>query len=330
MKKLLLTLLLALCCAAPSWANYLRGDVNGDGFVAPSDISDLVDYLLGSRNQVVYADANIDGEVAVSDISALIDYLLSGEWPEGICPEDGVFTVNGVSFTMIAVECGTFVMGATEEQGSHYSNETPVHHVTLSSYRIGQTEVTQELWMAVMGNNPSCFTSANGYIENLQRPVDRVSWDECQTFVSELNRLTGMNFRLPTEAEWEFAARGGNNSHHYVYPGSNVVGNVAWYYENSYNVGRDNPNFGTHSVYTKEPNELGLYGMGGNVSEWCQDWYDYYSSTAQTNPTGPETGFGRVLRGGSYGSAALHCRVSNRLYNLPSYKFDNNGFRLAL
>ena len=227
------------------------------------------------------------------------------------------FEVGGVSFTMVAVEGGTFTMGATAEQGSDARDrEKPAHQVTLSSYCIGQTEVTQELWLAVMGSNPSHFTG------NLQRPVETVSWNDCQTFISKLNQLTGQNFRLPTEAEWEYAARGGNRSQGYKYAGSNNIDNVAWYTSNSAST--------THPVATKAPNELGLYDMSGNVWEWCQDWFGSYSSTAQTNPTGPASGSSRVSRGGSWGSYAGLCRVSYRHGNAPSGTSYYLGLRLAL
>ncbi len=133
--------------------------------------------------------------------------------------------MNGVKFKMIPVEGGTFTMGSIDEEGDYvYFDECPAHQVTLSSYPIGETEVTQALWAAVMGSNPSWFTG------NLQRPVEQVNWDDCQTFVTKLNQLTGANFRLPTEAEWEYAARGGNKSKGYMYAGSNTIGNVAWYW----------------------------------------------------------------------------------------------------
>ena len=226
------------------------------------------------------------------------------------------FTVNGVSFTMIAVEGGTFQMGATSEQGSDDdSDEKPVHSVTLSDYHIGETEVTQELWEAVMGSNPSNFS---GYP---QRPVEYFSWNDCQEFVKKLNQLTGKNFRLPTEAEWEYAARGGKKSKGYKYSGSNTIDDVAWYTSNS--------SSRTHDVKTKAANELGIYDMSGNVWEWCQDWYGSYSSSSQTNPTGPTTGSSRVLRGGSWSIYAWYCRVSSR-FNSPINMYHYYGFRLAL
>ena len=222
-----------------------------------------------------------------------------------------VYTVNGVSFKMIAVKGGTFQMGSDDG----YEWEKPVHQVTLSDYYIGETEVTQELWSAVMGSNPSRFSG------NMQCPVEMVSWNDCQTFISKLNELTGATFRLPTEAQWEFAARGGNNSQGYIYSGSNTIDDVAWYTSNSSST--------THPVKTKAPNELGIYDMSGNVLEWCSDWYGSYSSAAQTDPTGSSTGSYRVIRGGSWGNYATSCRVAHRFFSTPSLSYDCLGLRLA-
>ena len=224
---------------------------------------------------------------------------------------DGNFDANGVSFKMIKVTGGTFQMGT---KGSEV-DEQPVHNVTLSDYYIGKTEVTQELWQAVMGSNPSNFKGDN-------LPVESVSWNDCQTFITKLNELTGQNFRLPTEAEWEFAAKGGTQSKGYTYSGSNTLGDVAWYTSNSSDK--------THEVATKAPNELGIYDMSGNVWEWCQDWYDSYSSSSQTNPTGPSSGYYRVNRGGSWSYNATNCRTANRSHNSPTYSNNRAGFRLAL
>ena len=225
-------------------------------------------------------------------------------------------TVNGVSFEMVYVEGGTFDMGATSEQGSDaYDDEYPVHSVTLSDYYIGRCEVTQELWEAVMGSNLSWFKGA-------QNPVESVRGAFCQGFINKLNSLTGRTFRLPTEAEWEYAARGGNKSRHYKYSGSDNIDDVAWHYGNS---GGE-----THEVGTKTANELGIYDMSGNVWEWCSDWYGGYSAGAQTNPQGPSSGSFRVLRGGGWSGYAWLCRVSNRFNIDPSSSRSNDGLRLVL
>ena len=230
-----------------------------------------------------------------------------------VVANSGRFTVRGVSFEMVRVEGGTFRMGATSEQGSDaWGDEKPVHSVTLSSYYIGKTEVTQALWQAVMGSNPSYFKGSD-------RPVEWVSWDDCQEFIQKLNRLTGRNFRLPTEAEWEFACRGGNNSRGYKYSGSNNLGSVAWY-----SCGKTRP------VGTKAPNELGIYDMTGNVWEWCSDWYANYTSYSQTNPTGPQSGSDRVYRGGSMGNGVRYCRSSCRIDGFPAWRNNDLGLRLAL
>ena len=224
-------------------------------------------------------------------------------------------TVNGVSFNMILVDGGTFQMGATKEQKKPNDDERPVHQVTLSPYYIGETEVTQELWQAVMDSNPSHYKGP-------KLPVERVSWDDCQEFIVKLNERTGLNFRLLTEAEWEFAARGGNKSQGYQYSGSNNLGDVAWF--------TDNSGSSTHDVKTKQPNELGIYDMSGNVWEWCQDWGRSYSSGSQTNPTGPSSGSGRVYRGGCWRNGARYCRVVNRGRNTPDFRGYGMGLRLAL
>ena len=223
--------------------------------------------------------------------------------------------VNGVRFKMIHVKGGTFKMGATPEQkGDAYSDESPVHEVRLSDFSIGEMQVTQELWEAVMGSNPSGFKG-----EDL--PVENVSWDDCQEFIRKLNEKTKRNFRLPTEAEWEYAARGGNKSQGYKYAGSDTLDDVAWYDDNSGNE--------THEVGQKKPNELGLYDMSGNVWEWCNDWYDDYSNSSQNNPQGPSSGSRRVFRGGGWSRSARNCRVSLRYFSTPDFRDFNLGLRLA-
>lgn len=238
------------------------------------------------------------------------------------------FNINGVSFEMVRIDSGSFVMGATsdmeeteeelEECGYIVQSiyEKPIHKVTLCNYYIGRTVVTQKLWTAIMGANPSKFRGAN-------KPVENISWSDCQVFISKLNALTGKVFRLPTEAEWEFAARGGNLSRHYRYSGSDTLANVAWYYINSeYDT--------TSDVAKKQPNELGLYDMSGNVFEWCSDWYGDYSCIAQHNPMGAKYGEDRVARGGSWLDGSVLCRVSSRSCFSADTKDYFIGLRLAL
>jgi formylglycine-generating enzyme required for sulfatase activity len=219
---------------------------------------------------------------------------------------------------MVYVKGGTFTMGCTSEQSGCQDDEKPAHKVTLSRFSIGKYEVTQAQWRAVMGDNPS-------YNKDCDRcPVEQVSWDDVQIFISKLNQLTGKRYRLPTEAEWEYAARGGSRSKGYQYSGSNNIGSVAWY--------TDNSGSKTHTVGSKSPNELGIYDMTGNVWEWCSDWYDanYYKSSPSGNPKGASSGSYWVLRGGSWGSNAEYCRVAIYISIPPSESGNNLGFRLAL
>ena len=230
--------------------------------------------------------------------------------------QNRIVQVGNVQFEMVHVEGGTFRMGATKEQGDARNNERPVHPVTLSSYLIGKHEVTQALWEEVMGSNPSGNKQGGDY------PVEYLSWDDCQEFIEKLNDRTRMKFRLPTEAEWEYAARGGSRSKGYKYAGSNKLNEVGWYNGNS--------GGHTHPVGQKKPNELGLYDMSGNVLEWCQDWDGAYSIEAQTNPAGPQSGRYRVLRGGSFRFVAGVCRVSFRYYCGLGSGDGSFGLRLVL
>lgn len=224
--------------------------------------------------------------------------------------------INNLINNMVYVQGGTFMMGATSEQGSDAeSDEKPAHQVTLSGFYIGKYEVTQREWETIMGNNPSAFRGDN-------HPVENVSWDDCQEFIRKLNARTGRCFRLPTEAEWEFASRGGIKSRGYRYSGSHYLTNVAWYDVNSSEQ--------THDVGTRQPNELGIYDMSGNVCEWCFDWYGGYSSSSQTNPTGPLNGTGRVLRGGSWYFDFNCCRSSCRDGDDSDARHNDYGLRLVL
>ena len=259
-------------------------------------------------------------------------YDIENVWKINVCCNSVTIPINDeLSIKMIYVKGGSFTMGATPAQGSAAEyDEKPTHIVTLSDYMIGETEVTQELWQAVMGSNPSYFSGTN-------LPVEEVNWNDCQTFITRLNKLTGKTFRLPTEAEWEYAARGGQKSKGYKYAGSNTLSDVAWNADNS---GRM-----THPVKQKQANELGLYDMSGNVWEWCQDWYGNYSSSDQLNPMGhscpppinyfdAETtranGLSRVARGGSWYSRSSNCRVAARCSINPWYRFHYLGLRLVL
>ena len=336
----LLFVLLLMLTSFTARAEYQRGDVDQNGQVTIGDVTCLIDYLLngtwGDEPATPYdeyqrGDVDQNGQVTIGDVTFLIDYLLSGEWPEENQSGTQTFTVNGVTFKMVFVEGGTFMMGASDDDPDANNNEKPAHQVTLSSYSIGETEVTQELWVAVMGSNPSGFSSTWGYVEDLKRPVEMVTWQDCLTFITKLNELTGKNFRLPTEAEWEFAARGGNESHGYKYAGSNDIDEVAWYYGNSFVEDLYHNGERTHTVATKAPNELGLYDMSGNVMEWCRDRYGTYSSEPQTNPTGATSGTLRSRRGGGINGDPKHCRVTYRHSGHYSTGSDaSTGLRLAL
>jgi formylglycine-generating enzyme required for sulfatase activity len=228
--------------------------------------------------------------------------------------------VTGVSFDMVFVAGGTFTMGPVDDDHEAAAWEKPAHEVTLSDFYIGRFEVTQALWLAVMGSWPGTAPSSTyGLGDNY--PAYNVSWNDIQTFITALNQQTGKNYRLPTEAEWEYAARGGAQSEGYRYSGSNTVGDVAWYSSNS--SGK------THEVGTKAANELGIYDMSGNVMELCSDYFSLYTADAQTNPTGPVTGSVRVGRNGSWSNDAGCSRVSFRTSNTPGNRNNFIGFRLA-
>ncbi|MBP5535513.1 MAG: SUMF1/EgtB/PvdO family nonheme iron enzyme [Bacteroidales bacterium] len=232
-------------------------------------------------------------------------------------PDEITINVGDVSFTMIKVEAGSFMMGCTGEQGNDCEDrEKPCHNVTITQdYYIGKFEVTQELYEAVMGVNPS---KSKGY----DHPVEMVSWEDAQEFCTKLSRLTGRRFTLPTEAEWEYAARGGEKSLWSKYSGSDNVDDVAWH--------KGNSGIHTHPVGRLRPNELGIYDMSGNVYEWCQDWCGTYSNSNQTDPTGPYSGHARVGRGGCYLCGTWSSRITYRPRFTPGYRDSYVGFRVVL
>ena len=283
---------------------------------APSDLQ------IRLSKETVAANANGVAHTAPStSVSSLQSSAVSSNNVSSSTVSSGGNTIsipvkNGISIDMVKVEAGTFMMGATSEMQNSWDDEKPVHQVTLTNdYYIGKYEVTQALWQAVMGSNPSEFKGNN-------LPVEQVSIKDCQKFISKLNKMAGRRFRLPTEAEWEYAARGGKNSRGYQYSGSNKISDVAWYDGNS---GSE-----THPVGTKQANELELYDMSGNVYELCQDWKGSYSNSSQTNPTGPTSGIGFVCRGGSWDHSPRYCRSSSRCLDSSGRLYMHLGLRLVL
>ena len=243
-------------------------------------------------------------------LDTLTDIVSQSESALEMPTDKGItFNVKGVKFDMVRVEGGTFNMGSNDSEAE--SDETPVHSETVRDFYIGSTEVTQDIWKAVMGSNPSYFSGGN-------LPVEQVSWADCQEFCNRLSDLTGRSFRLPTEAEWEYAARGGNRSRGYKYSGSNDIGSVAWYDGNS--------NHKTHPVASKQANELGLYDMSGNVYEWT---FDLWSSNYSSGRNGGSGGSKRVRRGGGWCYNARSCRSANRRKLSPDGCYDDLGLRLA-
>ena len=258
-------------------------------------------------------------ESQTATLAGMLTTNSSSSVVSGVSSSGNTITIpvkDGISIDIVRVEAGTFTMGATPEMKNPWDDEKPTHQVTLTNdYYIGKYEVTQALWQAVMGSNPSNFKGDN-------LPVENVSWNDCQEFLSKLNSITGKTFRLPTETEWEYAARCGMKSKGCQYSGSKNISDVAWY--------TDNSGSKTHSVGSKQANELGIYDMSGNVWEWCQDRYGRYDSSSQVNPTGAISGSDRVIRGGCWYCTARSCRSSCRSYNAPDDRNDNLGLRLVL
>lgn len=246
------------------------------------------------------------------------------------------FEVQGVAFDMVLVEGGTFTMGATAEQTGYSDDEHPLHEVHLADYYIGETEVTQELWTAIMGYNESKFK------DSPQQPVENVAWNEVEAFLVHLNRLCNGNFALPTEAQWEYAARGGRLARDCRYAGSDNADDVAWtsaaervevqHFADTIHLGTlvNNSRAHTIPVAQKLPNELGLYDMSGNVSEWTSTYYAPYNTKKTKNPKGPRKGDAYVVRGGCWYYGPYMARVSCRQKGYPTWRYINVGFRLVL
>lgn len=343
----LLKTVFALCLMALCWlpmsaqSSRIHGDADGDGKVTIGDVTAIIDLLIAGEASIddfPAADFDGDGRITIGDVTGIIDRLVGGD-PQ-YEPQYETFTVRGVTFRMVKVEGGTFMMGDEEIGDQCLPPATPVHQVTVSDYSIGETEVTQALWYAVMDGYPTYFDAE----PNPNCPIHDVIWyswpnypdsaSDIQVFIQRLNQLTGKNFRLPTEAEWEFAARGGNYTHGYKYAGSNNLDEVGWY-----GWGGNIPDnefywYEAQPVATLAPNELGIYDMSGNVGEWCYDWSNYYPSEPQINPVvttspDPEWPYMRIVRGGC-GFEEFPCRVGCRWEGHGHSSDHSIGFRLAL
>ena len=242
--------------------------------------------------------------------------------------QDFTETAFGINMKMIYVEGGAFTMGCTSDQGGECDNdESPNRQTTVGSYYIGMLEVTQSQWEKVMGTSiyqqEAKAGASNTYGTGADYPMYYVSWEEAKEFCARLSRQTGRSYSLPTEAEWEYAARGGNKHEGTKYSGGWSIDDVAWYSGNS--------NSSTHPCGTKRSNALGIYDMSGNVWEWCEDWYGkQYLQYDNNNPKGASTGSHRVLRGGSWHNRARYCRVAYRDACYPINRFSYNGFRVVL
>jgi len=281
----------------------------------PYSATDKMKWSTGNSN--VATVESKDGVAAIS--KGVVTATSVGTAVITVATKDGkhsatcTVTVINPEPELVMVEGGTFTMGCSDDDCFEF--ELPQHKVTLSSFKIAKYEVTQQQWEAVMGNNPSS-------IKGFDLPAVSVNWYQVQEFIQKLNALSGKNYRLPTEAEWEYAARGGNKSKAYKYSGSNDINAVAWYKANSGST--------IHSVGTKAPNELGIYDMSGNVWEWCSDWQALYTEEMQTNPTGPTTGTRHIIRGGdALNFDAYSCRISFRSHMSPSNSGAYFGFRLV-
>ncbi len=326
------------------------GEMAGVDLVLFTEISKISDgkiYIYGKVMDVETAEWKLFGDTTADSIGEIEEALRtmirrmlnadngqSGNAPNGNntfngngAGRDFVETAAGLNMKMVWVEGGEFMMGATSEQGSDaYNNEKPVRRVKLDSYYIGECEVTQAQWEKVMGTSIHQQANKVGYSTSSvgpDYPIYYVSWEEAQAFCSELSRMTGRTYCLPTEAQWEYAARGGKKADGTKYSGSWSVDAVAWYQKNPFS----NCNY---KVKNKRANGLGLYDMSGNVREWCSDWYGDYNVNDTNNPTGPSSGSYRVLRGGCMLASARNCRISFRCFSRPGGCAIHDGFRVAL
>ncbi len=312
------------------------GEMTGASYILVAEAAKLDEYHLFITAKILEVESaklerttNVQSGVTVEEFEKACRQLASALFKSGggmpyvaresieVPGEDFIETVYGINMKMVYVEGGDFLMGGTSEQGGDIDNdEKAVRRVSVDSYYIGAFEVTQGQWEKVMGTNPSNFRKGADY------PVERVSWEDAQAFCQELSRKTGKTYCLPTEAQWEYAARGGHKNEGTKYSGSWSIDAVAWYSGNS---GQS-----THPVGTKRPNVLGLYDMSGNVWEWCSDWYGDYRTYDTRNPTGASSGTYRVTRGGSWSVNARDCRVSYRSSGTPDYRGSRIGFRVVL
>ena len=253
----------------------------------------------GTKVRNIYLNVTDSSEVAEKPtVRARVQRAPLSDYKSTVNGQVETITINGVSFNMVKVEGGAFQMGATEEQGEDaYESEAPAHQVTVGDFLIGETEVTQQLWQAIMGENPSVYDGDD-------MPVQCIRYIDCETFFFKLNFLTNRHFRLPTEAEWEYAARGGKKAIPTKYAGSDDCDEVGWFCNNSGNI--------PHKVGEKKPNELGLYDMSGNVDEWVIDSWNDYSDTPKNNPKVVNEGDEKVRRGGGCLDFQRHLRVSDR------------------
>jgi formylglycine-generating enzyme required for sulfatase activity len=306
------------------------GTIDGSYFISAKLIDVETAGIKGTARPTIFTVGDLVGfEQACEKVTAsLFGERGSGSSMQGNRSQSSNTQHHPAEPEMVSVQGGTFWMGcSSEQQGSCQSDESPLHSVTVGNFRIAKYEVTQAQWKLIMGTSvrqqlDKVNTSWPLRGEGNNYPMYSVSWHEAQEFISRLNAATGKQYRLPTEAEWEYAARGGNQSRGYKYSGSNFIEQVAWFDGNS--------GSNTHPVGTKRPNELGIYDMSGNVYEWCYDGYGTYPASAQRDPMGASSSSDRVGRGGGAGSSAADCRVADRNGGSPSNRGDQLGFRLVL